>query len=112
MNATNQALSQTERPPTNTKPSKAKAAKSKQVKPTKAAAKQTSKGVVPSHEGSMAAFMDDLVQKTTEPKALEEALADEAKRRGVKAMTLGGLRSHVKYRQARGKLVGIEIKAE
>jgi len=78
----------------------------------KTAAKQTSKGVVPSHEGSIAAFMDDLVQKPTEPKALEAALAAEARKRGVKTLTLGGLRSHVKYRQARGKLVGIEIKAE
>jgi len=112
MNATNQAaLSQPEQQVTEAKPSKSKAAQAKkQAKPTKA--KQAPKAVVPSQEGSMAAFMDALVLKTTDPAKLQAALAAEAKKRGVKVPTMGALRSHVKYRQARGKLVGIEIATE
>ena len=112
--ATNQVQvpSAAEQQATDTKPIKSKTAKSKQqAKPT-AAAKPAPKAAVPSQEGSMAAFMDALVLKTTDPAKLQAALTKEAQRRGVKALTLGALRSHVKYRQARGKLVGVEIAAE
>ena len=39
----------------------------------------------------MAAFMYQLVTKTTDPAKLEAALTAEAKKRGVKAPTLGAL---------------------
>lgn len=93
------------------KPTKAKANKTKK-QPTKAKGKQVTKAAVPAHEGSLAAFMDALLERTTDVAKLQSALDAETKKRGAKNPGLGGLRSHLRYRQARGKLVGIEIKAE
>ena len=78
------------------------------VKKTTKGGRQTVRKAVPAREGSMAEFMDKLVQRTSDRKELQQALRKETERRGLKsAPTLGTLRAHVRFRQSKGQLAGV-----
>lgn len=83
----------------------------KKAKKAKQAKAEGEKGERPNmkHEGSMAQFIDALLQKTTDPETIRTMLEAEAEKRGIKAPTLGSVRAHLKFRQSKGHLQGIEI---
>ncbi len=87
-------------------PAKTKQAKGKAARSAQSIVKTEPKAA---QKGSMAEFMDSLVQRTTDAGKLKIELVKEAKRRGVKTPTLGVLRSHVKYRQRRGQLQNVVL---
>lgn len=62
-----------------------------------------------SKDDSMAQIMDKIVQTVKDPGQIRKVLSKEAAKRGVKVPTIGMLRSHIRYRQARGHLTGIRL---
>ncbi len=97
--------------PTKTKQAKSKASVKKRPAKTKAApaGKDAVKAKSTTRTDTMAQLMDALVLRETDAERLKAALSSESARRGVKNPGLGGLRSHVKYRQARGQLTAVNI---
>lgn len=60
-------------------------------------------------DDSMAKVMDKIVMTTKDTDKIQKRLAREATKRGVHIPTLGQLRNHVRYRQARGQLTGVAL---
>ena len=88
-----------------TKKKATKKASSKKKAPAKAAPQPQA-----ARAGSMAEFLDELVQREADPKKLRDALAQEVARRGLKTpATIATIRAHVRFRQARGQLTGVSL---
>ena len=92
------------------KTTKKKSARKAPAKTTQTKSKSARSAKPRGKAASFALFLDALVQQTADGEKLKAALSSESARRGVKNPGLGGLRSHVKYRQARGQLTGVNIK--